>query len=151
MFLSYAWLMIREKWECGHNPCWIWRLSFNRWSIFFDIIMVFTTIIIQTCLTLCVQLCKQASNCKHIFVECKMMGVEYDPTIANLLEALFVLGLSTPSHDMCHWNMTNLSFLDCLFFFCIFFFAWWCYTTLFFLDDPRMLKHINAYLVANNF
>jgi hypothetical protein len=50
-----------------------------------------------------------------------MMGVEYDPMIANLLEGSFVLGLSTPSHDMRHWNMTNLSFLDCLFSFCTFF------------------------------
>jgi hypothetical protein len=50
-----------------------------------------------------------------------MMGVEYDPIITNLLEGLFVLGLSTPSHDMHHWNMTNLlSWIVC-FLFALFF------------------------------
>jgi hypothetical protein len=45
-----------------------------------------------------------------------MMGVEYDPIIANLLEALFVLGLSTPSHDVRHWNIpTFLSWIACSF------------------------------------
>jgi hypothetical protein len=51
----------------------------------------------------------------------KMMGMEYDPINANLVKGLFVLVLSTPSHDMRHCNMTSLSFLDCLFSFCTFF------------------------------
>jgi hypothetical protein len=42
-------------------------------------------------------------------------------------------------------------FLWLLVFFLHFFFAWWWHTILFYLDDPRVLKHINAYLVANNF